>query len=266
MICCVRSAIFTALSLGSAIVSSIEFVCSDCVPPSTPASAFVRGAHDVVLGLLVPQRAAGGLGMEPHQPRFLALGAVALAHMPRPDAARGAQLGDLFEEVEVAVPEERQPRREVVDVETAREALLDVGEAVGQRESQLLPRRRARLADVVAGDRDRVPLRHVLGRELDQVDDDAKRRPRREAPALLRDVFLEDVVLQRAAELAERHALLLGVREVEREHDRRRPLIVIDVEITPGSMPSSRTSMSRRLSTATPHLPTSPCALGWSLS
>jgi len=29
----------TALSLGRAIVSSIELVCSDCVPPSTAASA-----------------------------------------------------------------------------------------------------------------------------------------------------------------------------------------------------------------------------------
>jgi hypothetical protein len=44
------------------------------------------------------------------------------------------------------------------------------------------------------------------------------------------------------------------------------PLMVMDVEISPGSMPSSRISMSRRLSIATPHLPTSPCALGWSLS
>ena len=215
MICCVRSAILTALSLGSAIVSSIEFVCSDCVPPSTAGERLERRAHDVVLGLLVPQRAAGGLGVEAHQPRLLPLRAVALAHVARPDAARGAQLGDLLEEVEVAVPEEREPRREVVDVEPALEALLDVGEAVGERERQLLRRGRAGLADVVAGDRDRVPLRHVLGRELDQVDDDAQRGPRREAPALLRDVLLEDVVLERAAQPVERHAALLGVRQVE---------------------------------------------------
>ena len=43
---------------------------------------------------------------------------------------------------------------------TSRPALdrrVDVGEAVRQRERELLRRRRARLADVVAGDRDRVP-------------------------------------------------------------------------------------------------------------
>jgi hypothetical protein len=39
MICCVRSAIITDSSVGSAYVSSSEFVWSDCVPPSTAASA-----------------------------------------------------------------------------------------------------------------------------------------------------------------------------------------------------------------------------------
>ena len=37
--CCVRSAMRAAFSVGRAIASSIEFVCSDCVPPRTAASA-----------------------------------------------------------------------------------------------------------------------------------------------------------------------------------------------------------------------------------
>ena len=41
MICCVRSATRTASSVGSASASSWELVCSDCVPPSTPASASI---------------------------------------------------------------------------------------------------------------------------------------------------------------------------------------------------------------------------------
>jgi hypothetical protein len=45
------------------------------------------------------------------------LRAEALAHDPRPHAPRGAELGDLLEEVVVHVEEERQPRRELVDVE-----------------------------------------------------------------------------------------------------------------------------------------------------
>ena len=39
MTCCVRSASVTASFVGSAYVSSSEFVCSDCVPPSTAARA-----------------------------------------------------------------------------------------------------------------------------------------------------------------------------------------------------------------------------------
>src|ERR1044072_1740008 len=87
------------------------------------------------------------------------------------EAARGALLGDLLEEVEVRVEEEREPRREVVDVEPPLERPLDVGEAVHERERQLLRRVRAGLADVVARDRDRMPFRQLLRAELDHVGD-----------------------------------------------------------------------------------------------
>ena len=43
-------------------------------------------------------------------------------------------------------------------------------------------------------------------------------------------------------------------------------LIVIDVVTAPRSMPAKRSSMSARVSTATPHLPTSPSASGSSES
>ena len=39
--CCVRSARRTAFSVGNASASSKLFVCSDCVPPSTAASASI---------------------------------------------------------------------------------------------------------------------------------------------------------------------------------------------------------------------------------
>ena len=41
MICCVRSAIFIASSVGIANASSSPLVCSDWVPPSTAASACI---------------------------------------------------------------------------------------------------------------------------------------------------------------------------------------------------------------------------------
>ena len=108
---------------------------------------------------------------------------------------------------------------------TAKPALerqLDVGETVGQRERQLLGRRRSGLADVVAGDRDRVPTRHLRRRERDRVAHQPHRRPGREHELLLRLVLLQDVVLQRATERRARHAGLLGLGDEHREDHRRR--------------------------------------------
>ncbi len=154
--------------------------------------------------------------------RLLALGAVGVAHLAGPDPSRGPVLRDLLEEVDVGVEEEREARREGVDVQPALERPLDVGEPVLEREGELLLRGRPGLADVVAGDRDRVPARHPLGAPLDHVGDQAHRRLDRKAPLLLGDVLLQDVGLDRAAERLGRDALLLGGADVEGEQDRRR--------------------------------------------
>ena len=208
--------------MGNASVSSMELVCSDCVPPRTAAKRLYRHAHDVVVGLLRGERDAGGLRVRAQHPALGILGAVTLAHQARPDPARGAELGDLLEEIVVHVPEEAEPRREVVDLHPALEAALDVAEAVGQREGELLHRRRARLADVVAGDAHRIPVGIVLGAVLDRVDDELKGGEHRKEPLLLRDVFLENVVLKSAAHFLFGHALLFGDRQVHRQdHDGR---------------------------------------------
>ena len=112
MICCVRSAIVTASSVGSASASSSELVCSDCVPPSTRRERLQRRPHHVVVGLLRRQAHARRLRVEAQHPRARVLGLEALAHRARPDPPRRAVLGDLLEEVAVRVEEEREPRRE----------------------------------------------------------------------------------------------------------------------------------------------------------
>src|SRR5437879_2711698 len=83
----------------------------------------------------------------------------ALAHDPRPDPAGRAELRDLLEEVAVDVEEERELPREVIDVQAALHRRVRVRDRVGEGEGELLDRGRARFADVVARDRDRVPLR-----------------------------------------------------------------------------------------------------------
>ena len=177
-----------------------------------------RGAHDVVVRLLRGQRDPGGLGVEAQPLRPLGRGAVDVAHPACPDPARGPELGDLLEEVDVRVEEERQAGREHVDVQAAGQAELDVAEAVGERERQLLRGGRSGLPDVVAGHRQRLVVGYLGGAVLHQVADQPQVRLRREQPLLLRDVLLEDVGLQRAVELAQVGALPLGRGQVHAEH------------------------------------------------
>ena len=88
--------------------------------------------------------------MRPQYERPRVRRAEAVAHDARPQAPRRAQLRDLLEKVVVQVEEEGETRAKLVDVEAARDRRLDVADAVGERERDLLHRRRARLADVVA--------------------------------------------------------------------------------------------------------------------
>jgi hypothetical protein len=62
-----------------------------------------------------------------------------------------------------------------VDVEPRVDGGLHVGDAVGERERHLLRRVAAGLADVVAADRDRVPLGHLARAPREDVGDEAER-------------------------------------------------------------------------------------------
>ena len=121
-----------------------------------------------------------------------------------------------------AAKKKRQPAGEGVDVKPARAGRLDVGDAVGEGEGQLLGRGRAGLAHVVAADRDRVPARQLARAELEDVRHQAHRGCRGIDVRAARDVLLEDVVLDRAAQLGARDATLVGDGDVEGEQDRRR--------------------------------------------
>src|SRR6185295_6875341 len=110
---------------------------------------------------------AGRLGVRAQAAGALVLGAETLAHEGRPQAAGGAELRDFLQEVVVQVEEERQAPRELVDRDATLHARLDVGNAVGKREGELLNGRGSGLTDVVAADRDRMPTRRLLRAELD---------------------------------------------------------------------------------------------------
>ena len=143
-------------------------------------------------------------------------------HHPPPQQARRAQLRDLEVEVHPDAEEERQPPGELVDVEAARDRRAHVLAPVGEREGELERLRRAGLLDVVAGDRDRVELRHVPRRVLDDVGDDPHRRFGRVDVGVADHELLEDVVLDRPRELGLLHALLLRRDDVAGEHRQHR--------------------------------------------
>ena len=122
MICCVRSASLRRL-LGRQAERLVVAVGVQALRAAQHRrQRLERDAHDVVLRLLRGERRAAGLGVEAQQLARLLLGAEALVHDPVPHAPRGAELGDLLEEVVVRVQEERQPRRELVDVEPGGDA------------------------------------------------------------------------------------------------------------------------------------------------
>ena len=180
-----------------------------------------RDAHDVVERALGRERRAAGLGVEAQGERALVARPEALAHERGPDPAGRAEFRDLGEDVVVGVEEEREARREDVDLEAGRDGRLDVGDAVREREPELLRGTRAGLADVVPGDRDRVEARQALVAVAEEVDRQAHRRARREDVVAARGVLLEHVVLHRASQLLRRDAVRLARQLVEQQQDGR---------------------------------------------
>ena len=121
----------------------------------------------------------------------------------------------------MAGEEERQPRAEVVEGQVRRLRRLDVGDCVGDREADFLRGGAAGLAHVVSGDRNRVPARHFAGAVVERIGDQPHRGLGRVDVRPPRDVLLENVVLDRTADLALVDALLFGDRRIEREQRRR---------------------------------------------
>ena len=159
----------------------------------------LQGGADIIeIHFLRMQRAAGSLDVVLH---FLAalVGAIALFHGHRPDAPRNAADHRVFR-IHAIAEEETQVRREFVDVHAARQIGFDIGKAIGQRESQLRNRVGAGFGDVIAGDRYRIEVAHLM---LDEIFLDVAHHLQRkfggEDAGILALVFLEDVGLHGAA-------------------------------------------------------------------
>ena len=145
-----------------------------------------------------------------------------IAHQARPEAAGGAILGNLLEQVAMRIEEERKPGREFVHCETRGERGIDVGDGIGERKAHFLHGGRAGFANVIAGDGDRGPARQFLLAPGKEVGHDAHGRARRIDIGAARDIFLEDIVLYGAREVCEARSLLPGHGDIQGEENRRR--------------------------------------------
>jgi len=178
---------------------------------------------DIVVRLLRREGTARRLGVETHPPGTGILGFIAVPHRLRPDPPRRPQFGDLFEEINVGIEEERKARGEFIHIQPlAADHVLHVFHPVPKRKGQLLHRRRPRLPDMVPADADGVPPGYVLRPEFHRVADQLHRGIGRTHQGLLGNEFLQHVVLDRPPNLRQGNPLELSRRAVHRPQGRRR--------------------------------------------
>src|SRR5687767_15988483 len=96
----------------------------------------------------------------------------------------------------MGVEEERHPGNELINLESGANAPVDVFESIAQSERQFLDSCRPRFTNVITANRDRVITGYTFGAEFESVDHQLHRRTNRVDPFLLRNVLLQNVVLQ----------------------------------------------------------------------
>ena len=184
-------------SVGSASASSSALVCSDWVWPCVAAiaSMVVRITLLKTSCAVSDQPEVWQCVRSDERARVLR---IELRQQLGPQQPRGAHLGDFHEEVHADRPEERQPRREAVDVEAGRKPGAQIFDAVGQRIGEFEVLRRAGFLHVIAGDRDRIVFRHLLRGVGKDVGDDPHRGRRRIDVGVAHHELFQNVVLNGA--------------------------------------------------------------------
>ncbi len=151
--------------------------------------------------------------------------AVALARDLVPQFGEGAHLADFGDEAQPRIDEERDAPDHLKEFLLAHLAgflhRIEHRDRGRQRVGQLLHRRRAGLLQVIRAHVHRIPLRQFAGGEDRDVLDEPHRRLGRKHVGAARQIFLDDVVLDRAGQRGARRALLVGHRDVERHQPRR---------------------------------------------
>src|SRR5262249_47914393 len=163
--------------------------------------------YDIDFRLLCGECGPGCLSMEAQHHRAGIASVKTIAHNARPHPSRGPKLGDLFQQVVMRIKEKRKAWCEFINLETGFESRLDIGKRVSKCKRQLLYGRRARFPNVIAANRNGVPVGDVLRAKGECVCDQAKRRLRWKDVSSARNVLFQNVVLNGAVYFFKRNAL-----------------------------------------------------------
>ena len=184
---------------------------------------FHQGAHHVVERVLCGQTPTAGLAMGAQGHGFGILRVELFdnacpKHTPRP------HLGHFAKMVHSYTPKKRKPRCKTVDFQAGLQARADVFQTVGQRVGQFYFGRGAGFLHVVARYADGIKLGHIPGRVFENLGNDIHGRLRRVDVGIAHHKFLQNVVLNGAAELFGTDALFHGRHNVESHHRKHRPV------------------------------------------
>jgi hypothetical protein len=180
-----------------------------------------QDAIDVVLRLLLGQAERIDLHSIAEQQGARIGDAIALAADLFPQFGEGAHLAQFGDELDSGIDEEGDAREHLGEIGIRHLAggfhRIEDGDGVGQRESQLLHRRRTRFLQMIGADIHRVPLGNLAIGEGDDVGGELQRRLRREDISAARKIFLDDVVLRRALQRLAVDAVAFGAGDIERQ-------------------------------------------------
>ena len=136
-------------------------------------------------------------------------------HNLSPQQTACTHLGYFHEVVHTDSPEERQTRSEGIDVDTSIHASTQIVHTIGQGVSQLDVGSSTSLLHVVARDRDRVELRHLLRGVLEDIGNDFHRECRRIDIGVAHHELLQNIVLDGSCHFLQLSALLQACYDVE---------------------------------------------------
>ena len=185
-------------SVGSAIASSSALVCSDCVWPCVAAIASMQVRVTLLNTSCAVSDQPDVWQCVRSDSERASLGAnsslMSFAHK-----RRAARILAISMKKFMPIAQKKESRGANASMSRpAGAARAHVLDAVGQRVAELEVGRRARLLHVIAGDRDRVELRHVLGGVGEDVRHDAHRGLGRIDVGVAHHELFEDVVLDGA--------------------------------------------------------------------